>query len=124
IRMAAIDPGLPRRQFLHLTAGVAALLSVSRICWAQAYPARPVRIIVGFAAGGAFDIMGRLIGRWLSERLGQPFIIENRPGGGGNIGTEAVVRASADGYTLLVVGQPRSSWIFAKPKMPSVSNND
>jgi tripartite-type tricarboxylate transporter receptor subunit TctC len=94
---------LPRRKFLHLAAGAAALPAVSRIAWAQAYPARPVRIIVGFAPGGVFDIMARLIGRWLSERLGQPFIIENRPGGGGNIGTEAVMRAPADGYTLLVV---------------------
>src|SRR5262245_57513136 len=93
-----------RRQFLHLAAGAAARPMSSRFAWAQAYPSRPVRIIVGFAPGGAFDIMARLIGRWLSERLGQPFIIENRPGGGGNIGTEAVVRAPADGYTLLVVG--------------------
>ena len=95
---------LPRRQFLHLAAGAAALPVVSRVAWAQAYPSRPVRIVVGFAPGGAFDIMARLIGRWLSERFGQPFVIENRPGGGGNIGTEAVVRAPADGYTLLVVG--------------------
>jgi len=95
---------LPRRNFLHLAAGAAALPALSRIAFAQAYPTRPVRIIVGFAAGGAFDIMARLIGRWLSERLGQPFIIENRPGGGGNIGTEAVVRAPADGYTLLLCG--------------------
>ena len=94
---------LPRRQFLHLAAGAAALPAVSRIAWAQAYPARPVRMIVGVAAGGATDILARLIGQWLSERLGQPFIIENRPGGGGNIGTEAVVRAPADGYTLLLV---------------------
>jgi tripartite-type tricarboxylate transporter receptor subunit TctC len=77
---------------------------VSRIAWAQAYPTRPVRIIVGFAPGGGADIITRLIGQWLSERLGQQFIIENRPGGGTNIGTEAVVRAPADGYTLLMVG--------------------
>jgi tripartite-type tricarboxylate transporter receptor subunit TctC len=101
--MAAIDPGLPRRQFLHLTAGGAALLSVSRITWAQAYPTRPVRIIVGFAAGGTTDIISRLIGQWLSERLGQQFIIENRPGASANLATEAVVRAPPDGYTLLAV---------------------
>jgi tripartite-type tricarboxylate transporter receptor subunit TctC len=95
---------LPRRQFLHLAAGAAALPAVSRVARAQAYPARPVRIFVGFAAGGGVDIVARLIGQWLSERLGQPVIIENRPGAGGNIGTEAVVRAPADGYTLLMVG--------------------
>src|SRR6516162_6162020 len=95
---------LPRRTFLHLAAGAAALPAVSRLARAQDYPTRPVRIIVPFAAAGAFDIMARLIGQWLSERLGQPFVIENRPGGGGNIGIEAVVRAPADGYTLLVVG--------------------
>ena len=77
---------------------------MSRFAWAQAYPARPVRIIVGFAPGGTIRHLARLIGQWLSERLGQPFVIENRPGGGGNIGTEAVVRAPADGYTLLLVG--------------------
>src|SRR5262245_47730213 len=95
---------LPRRKFLHLAAGAAALPAFSRIAWAQAYPTRPVRIIVGFAAGGGADILVRLIGQWLSERVGQPFVIDNRPGGGGNIGTEAVVRAPADGYTLLMVG--------------------
>ena len=94
---------LPRRQFLHLAAGAAALPAVSRIARAQAYPSRPVRIIVGFPAGGATDIFARLIGQWLSERLGQPFVVENRPGAGGNIGTEAVVRAPADGYTLLLI---------------------
>ena len=84
---------LPRRRFLHLAAGAAALPAVSRFAWAQTYPTRPVRIIVGFAAGGADDIVARLIGQWLSERLGQTFVVENRPGAGGNIGTEAVVRA-------------------------------
>jgi len=94
---------LPRRKFLHLAAGAAALPAVSRIAWAQAYPTRPVRIIVGFSAGGPIDILARLIGQWLSDRLGQPFVIESRPGAGGNIATEAVVRAPADGYTLLGV---------------------
>jgi tripartite-type tricarboxylate transporter receptor subunit TctC len=95
---------LPRRQFLHLAVGAAALPAVSRIARAQDYPTRPVRIIVPFAPGGGADITARLIGRWLSERLGQQFVIDNRPGAGGNIGTEAVVRAAPDGYTLLMVG--------------------
>jgi tripartite-type tricarboxylate transporter receptor subunit TctC len=94
---------LPRRNFLHLVAGGAALPAVSRLAWAQAYPSRPVRIIAPTAPGGAPDILARLIGPWLSERLGQQFVVENRPGSGNNIGTEAVVRASPDGYTLLVV---------------------
>ena len=93
-----------RRQFLHLAAGAAALPVVTQTGWAQAYPTRPVRIIVGFPPGGGTDAIARLIGQWLSERLGQPFVIENRPGAGSNIGTEAVVRAPADGYTLLMVG--------------------
>jgi tripartite-type tricarboxylate transporter receptor subunit TctC len=94
---------LPRRNFLHLAAGATALPAVSRFAWAQAYPTRPVRIIVGFAPGGATDIMARMIGQWLSERLGQQFVIENRPGAASNVGTEAVVNAAPDGYTLLVV---------------------
>jgi tripartite-type tricarboxylate transporter receptor subunit TctC len=94
---------LPRRRFLHLAAGAATLPAVSRISWAQAYPARPVRIIAPTAPGGAPDILARLIGPWLSERLGQQFVVENRPGSGNNIGTEAVVRAAPDGYTLLMV---------------------
>ena len=94
---------LPRRGFLHLAAGVAALSAAPRMARAQAYPARPVRIIVSVAVGGPADTLARLIGQWLSERLGQPFVIESRAGGGTNIGTEAVVRAPADGYTLLLV---------------------
>jgi tripartite-type tricarboxylate transporter receptor subunit TctC len=93
-----------RRQFLHLAAGAAALPALSRVARAQSYPTRPVRLISGFPAGGSNDVLARLIGQGLSERLGQPFVIENRPGAGGNIGTEAVVRASPDGYTLLLVG--------------------
>jgi len=95
---------LPRRNFLHLAAGAAALPAVSRIARAQAYPSRPVHLIVPVAPAGASDIVARLIGQWLSERIGQQFVIDNRPGGGSNIGTEAVVRAPADGYTLLMVG--------------------
>jgi tripartite-type tricarboxylate transporter receptor subunit TctC len=94
---------LPRRKFLHLAAGAAALPTLPRIARAQTYPTRPVRIIVGYAAGGSTDISARLIGQWLSERLGQQFIIENRPGAGSNIATEAVVNAPPDGYTLLLV---------------------
>jgi tripartite-type tricarboxylate transporter receptor subunit TctC len=94
---------LPRRRFLHLAAGAAALPAVSRITWAQTYPTRPVRIIAATAPGGGPDILARLMGQRLSERLGQPFVIENRPGAGTNIGTEAVVRAPPDGYTFLLV---------------------
>src|SRR5436190_9565165 len=98
----------PRRKFLHLAAGAAALPVVSRVATAQAYPTRPVRIIVGFAPGGGADIATRLIGQWLSERLGQQFVTENRPGAGSNIATEAVVRAPPDGYTLGLVGAPNA----------------
>ena len=94
---------LPRRRFLHLTAGAAALPVASRLAWAQTYPTRPVRIIVGQAAGSSSDITARLVAQWVSERLGQQFIIEVRPGAGGNIATEAVVGAPADGYTILLV---------------------
>jgi tripartite-type tricarboxylate transporter receptor subunit TctC len=100
---------LPRRNFLHLAAGAAALTALSRTASAQAYPTRPVRLIVPFGPAGATDITARLIGHWLSERLGQQFIIENRPGAGGNIGTEAVVRAPPDGYTLLYVTTANAS---------------
>jgi Tripartite tricarboxylate transporter family receptor len=92
-----------RRQFLHLAAGAAALPTMSRIVLAQAYPTKPVHIIVGYAAGGSNDIIARLLGQWLSEHLGQQVVIENRPGASSNIGTEAVVNASPDGYTLLLV---------------------
>jgi tripartite-type tricarboxylate transporter receptor subunit TctC len=95
---------LPRRKFLHLAAGAAALPAVSRIARAQAYPTRPVRLLVGFAAGGPTDIVARVIGQWLSERCGQQFVVENRPGAGSNIAAETVVRAPSDGYTLLLIG--------------------
>jgi tripartite-type tricarboxylate transporter receptor subunit TctC len=99
---------VPRRTFLHLIAGVAALPTVPRMAGAQAYPSRPVRIVVGFPAGGAVDFHARVIGQWLSERLDQPFVVENRPGAGSNVGTETVVRAPADGYTLLLTAVPNA----------------
>jgi tripartite-type tricarboxylate transporter receptor subunit TctC len=99
---------LSRRKFLHLTAGAAAMPAASRVARAQAYPTRLVRLIVFFPAGGVGDILARLMGQWLSERLGQAFVIENRPGASGNIGTEAVVRASPDGYTLLWATSPNA----------------
>jgi tripartite-type tricarboxylate transporter receptor subunit TctC len=100
---------LPRRLFLHLAAGAAALPVGSRIASAQTYPSRPVRIVVGFPAGGGSDIIARLLGQWMTERLGQSFILENRPGAGGNIGAEAVVRASPDGYMLLLAASPNAT---------------
>jgi tripartite-type tricarboxylate transporter receptor subunit TctC len=99
---------LPRREFLHLAASVAALPALSRVALAQAYPSRPVRIVAGYPPGGAVDFHARLIGQVLSERLGQQFVVENRPGAGGNLGTEAVVRAAPDGYTLLLTAIPDS----------------
>lgn len=93
---------LPRRQFLHLAAGASALPAVSRVAWAQAYPTRPVRLIVGFPPGGATDIVARIIGQALSERLGQAVVVENRPGGGSNLAAQAVINSQPDGYTLLV----------------------
>jgi tripartite-type tricarboxylate transporter receptor subunit TctC len=101
-----------RRHFLHLAAGAAALPAVSRIASGQAYPSRPVRLIVGFPAGGVLDLFARLIGQWLSERLGQPFIVENRAGAGGNLAAEAVVKAPPDGYTLLQIGA-HNAWNVA-----------
>ena len=100
---------LPRRNFLRLAAGAAALPAVSRLARAQVFPSRPVRLIVAGAPAATPDILGRLIGQWLSERLGRPFIIDNRPGAGTSIGTEAVVRAPADGYTLLLCGTPNAT---------------
>ncbi len=94
---------IPRRSFLHLAASVAALPAVSRLAWAETYPTHPVRIVVGFAAGSTTDILGRLMAQWLSQRLGQQFIVENRPGAGGNLAAETVVKSTADGYTLLMV---------------------
>ena len=121
---------LPRRQFLHLAAGAAALPAVARVAWAQAYPSRPVRIVVGFPAGQAIDIQARLIAQWLQERLGQPFVVENRPGAGGNVGAEAVARAAADGHTLLIIASnnainvtlyPGAGFGFARDIAPAAS---
>src|SRR5258708_16580015 len=100
---------LPRRLFLQLAAGAAALPAASRIARAQAYPQRPVRLIMPFASGGASEITARIIGQWLSERLSQPFVVEMRPGAGGNVGPEAVVHAAPDGYTLLMVNAAPSA---------------
>jgi tripartite-type tricarboxylate transporter receptor subunit TctC len=109
---------LARRRFLRLAAGGAMLPAVSRVAVAQSYPSRPVRLIVPFGPGGGTDIVARLIGQWLSERLGQQFIIENRPGAGGNLGTEAVVRAAPDGYTLALIGAPSAINATLYDKLP------
>ncbi len=108
---------LPRRRFLHLAAGATALSAVSRNASAQSYPVRPVRIVVGYPPGGVTDIVARLIGQWLSERLGQPFVIENRSGASSNIATEAVVRASPDGYTLLLVSAANAANVTLYEKL-------
>src|SRR5580698_8720458 len=92
-----------RRRFLRWAAGAAVLPTISRAAWADTYPSHPVRLVVGFAAGSTTDILGRLMGQWLSERLGQQFVIENRPGAGGNVGAEVMVKSPPDGYTLLMV---------------------
>src|ERR1700720_1591897 len=99
---------LPRRKFLYLAASVATLPTLSRTARAEGYPSRPVRWLVGYAPGGGNDIVARLMGQWLSDRLGQPFVIENPPGAPTNMAAEAVVRAPPDGYTLLLVGQPNA----------------
>jgi tripartite-type tricarboxylate transporter receptor subunit TctC len=109
---------LPRRRFLHLAAGAAALPALSRIALAQAYPSRPVRIVVGFAAGGPNDINARLIGQWLSERLGQQFVVDNRPGASGNIAMEQVLRAPPDGYTLTMVALSSAVNATLFPNLP------
>jgi len=109
---------LPRRNFLRLAPGAVALPAISRLAWAQAYPTRPVRIVVGVPAGGSFDIVARLIGQWLSDRLGQQFVIENRAGAATNIATELVARAAADGYTLLRAGSPAAINATLYDKLP------
>ena len=113
---------LPRRKFLHLAAGAAALPAVSRIASAHTYPTRPVHIIVGYAPGGSTDIVARLIGQWLSERLGQQFVVDNRSGASGNIGTELVVRAPPDGYTLLMAFRRTQSTRRSSRTLASISS--
>src|SRR5260370_4773133 len=111
---------LPRRRFLHLAAGAAALLAITRIASGQGYPTRPVRLIVGFTPGGPTDIAARLIAQWLSERFGQPFIIENPPGAGSNIATEAVVNSQPAAYTLLM---DSTSAAFTAPFFANINSN-
>jgi tripartite-type tricarboxylate transporter receptor subunit TctC len=115
---------IPRRRLLHLAAGATALSAVSRVARAQAYPTRPARIIVPYPAGGFADISARLVGQWLSEQLGQQFVIENRPGAGGNIGTEVAVRAPPDGYTLLLINTGNASNATLYPKLNFVFIRD
>jgi tripartite-type tricarboxylate transporter receptor subunit TctC len=115
---------LPRRRFLHLAAGVAALPAVSRVARAQAYPARPVRLLIGFAAGGTQDVIGRLLGQWLTERLGQQIIIENRPGAASNIAAEAAIRSPPDGYTLLMAAHVHAINATLYQKLPYNFLND
>jgi tripartite-type tricarboxylate transporter receptor subunit TctC len=115
---------LPRRKFLHLAAGAAALPTASRFAWSEAYPARPVRIVVGYPPGGVTDIVARLIAPWLSERLGQSFVVENRPGASSNVATEAVVRASPDGYTLLLVSSANAANVTLYDKLNFDFNRD
>ena len=115
---------LPRRKFFHLAAGAAALPALPRIARAQAYPARPVRIVVGFAPGGVNDINARLIGQWLSERLGQQFIVDNRPGASGNIAMESVVRSPPDGYTLVMVAVSSAVNATLFPNLPFIFLRD
>src|SRR5438034_8269610 len=110
---------LPRRQFLHLAAGAAALPAVSRFALAQAYPSRPVTVIVFVPAGGTPDIIARLIGQALSQRLGQSMVVDNRPGGGGNLALQAVARAAPDGYTLLQVATPHAINVTLYEKSPA-----
>jgi len=112
---------LCRRQFLNLAAGAAIAPAAPNMAWPQDYPARPVHLVVGFPPGGATDIFARLIGQWLSERLGQPFVIENRPGAGSNIAAEAVIRSAPDGYTLLLVAPRTRSTRRSTTSSPSIS---
>jgi tripartite-type tricarboxylate transporter receptor subunit TctC len=115
---------LPRRNFLHLAAGAAALPAVSRAAWAQAYPTRPVRLIVGYPPGTTPDILARVMSQWLSERLAEPFVVENKPGAGGNLALQAVARAPADGYTLLMVATPHAINVALYEKNPISVTHD
>jgi tripartite-type tricarboxylate transporter receptor subunit TctC len=115
---------LPRRRFLHLAAGAAALPMVSRVAWGLPYPSRPVRIVVGFAPGGGNDINARLISQWLSERLGQQFIVDNRPGASGNIAMESVVRLPPDGYTLVMIAVSSAVNATLFPNLPFIFLRD
>ncbi|HEY7552967.1 MAG TPA: tripartite tricarboxylate transporter substrate-binding protein, partial [Hyphomicrobiaceae bacterium] len=111
-----------RRDFLHLAAGAATLAAISPVAWAQTYPSRPVRWIVAFAAGGPTDIVARIMGQYLSERMGQQFIIDNRPGAGGIVGTQAAINSPADGYTLLMVAHVHAINATLYQKLPYCIN--